>query len=337
MITKEQPLLSVIVLCYNIEQFIDKCVSSIVRQTYSNLEILLIDDGSTDNSGTLCDAWQKQDKRIRVIHQQNAGSSCARKRGVESATAGYITFVDADDWIDKNMYTNMMSALLSTNSDIAQCGYCKVYKDGRIEHGNHENKAGSIEIVGREEGVLLILDDKKWKSYLWNKIFKKHLFDHVVFPKDLNAGEDMVSHDLFHHASQSVYLADEYCFYYQREGSLIRTDSISSRIKLQLQYARNLYSRYLFVKRHLQYHSMFQAVKERTMVESVISLRNMVVYPQHASMDCFQLLTKWLKAIPLSKRDALSLGFKLDIILVKINPKLFKTVRELYSFIKKRT
>ena len=332
MTTNEQPLLSVIVPCYNAEKYIDKCISSIIGQTYPNLEILLIDDGSVDNTGSLCDAWQKQDTRIQVIHQQNAGSSYAKKKGVESATAEYISFVDVDDWIDKNMYADMMSALLSTNSDIAQCGYCKVYENGNIEHCSKESDTGSIEIVGGVEGVLLILDDKKWKSYLWNKIFKKILFDHVVFPKDMNRGEDMISHDLFHHASQSVYLPDEYYFYYQSDGSLLRTDSISSQIKLQYQYAQNVYSRYLFVQKYPQYHSMLQAIKEKTMVEGIITLRQMVAYPQYTSDEHFQLQAQWLRKIPLSKRDALSRGFKLDILLLKIHTGLYKMVRKLYSF-----
>ena len=330
----EQPLLAVIVPCYNAERYINKCVSSIIGQTYPKLEIILINDGSTDNTSTLCEAWQKQDTRIRVIHQQNTGSSYARKKGVENATADYVTFVDADDWIDKNMYTDMMSALLSTNSDIAQCGYCKVY-DKASPPAPLQKSGENPEITGRKEGVLLILEDKKWKSYLWNKIFKKHLFENIVFPKDLNRGEDMICHDLFHLASQSVYLPDEYYYYYQSNGSLLRTDDIGSQIKLQYQYTQNVYSRYLFVKRNPQYYSMLQIIKERTMVEAVITLRQMIEYPQYASNDHFQSQSRWLRAIPLSKSDALSFGFKLDILLLKTHPKLYKMVRKFYAFIKK--
>jgi len=334
MIKNESPLLTVIVPCYNAEKYIDRCVSSIVGQTYPNLEILLIDDGSADNTGALCDTWQKQDSRIRVVHQLNAGSSYTRKKGIESATADYVTFVDADDWIDKNMYAGMMSALLSTNSDIAQCGFCIVNENASPL--NHiKKRVEKPEIVGREEGVLLILDDKKWKSYMWNKIFKKHLFDHVVFPKDMNRGEDMICHDLFHHASQCVYLPGEYYYYFQSVGSLLRTQDVESQIKLQYQYAQNVYSRYLFVKKYPQYHSMLQTIKERAMVEGVITLRQMVAYPQFTSGEHFQLQSKWLRAIPLSKNDALSFGFKLDIFLLKIHPKLYKLVRKFYTFIKK--
>jgi len=98
----QQSLLSDVVPCYNVEKYLDKCISSIVSQTYTNLEILLIDDSSPDNSGMMCDAWQDRDKLTRVIHKQNEGSSFARKTEVDNTTAEYVTFVDSDDWIDEN-------------------------------------------------------------------------------------------------------------------------------------------------------------------------------------------------------------------------------------------
>ena len=102
------PLLSVIVPCYNVEKYLDKCIASIGAQTYANLEIILIDDGSADRTGELCDVWQARDPRIKVIHKQNEGSSYARKTGVENATAEYFAFVDSDDWIDPYMYSDMI-------------------------------------------------------------------------------------------------------------------------------------------------------------------------------------------------------------------------------------
>ena len=103
-----QPLLTVIVPCYNVEKYVDKSVASVVGQTYNNLEILLINDGSTDQTRERCDEWQKKDQRIRVINKQNEGLSYVRKTGIENATAEYVTFVDVDDWISLDMYADMM-------------------------------------------------------------------------------------------------------------------------------------------------------------------------------------------------------------------------------------
>ena len=208
----DQPLLSVIVPYYNVENYIDKCISSIAGQIYSNLEILLINDGSTDNTAMLCDAWQKKDERIKVIHQQNEGASTTRKNGVKLALGDYITFVDADDWIDKNMYADLMSALLATNSDIAHCDFCIVYEDGRMEHRVQERKTAH-KIMDRTEGVIMVISDRKWRSALFCKVYKKKLFDIVEFPRGRVYGEDMIIHEIFHQASQTVFIDREYYFY----------------------------------------------------------------------------------------------------------------------------
>ena len=329
-----KPILSVIVPCYNAEKYVDKCISSIVNQTYTNLEILLIDDDSTDETGKICNAWQAKEQRIRVIHKQNEGTSMARKTGVEHATAEYITFVDADDWIEKNMYTDMMAALLSTNSDIAQCGYRKIFEDGRIENYPDESKSDSFEVLDREKGVFLILEDKIWKSFMWNKIFKKCLFDHVVFPKGLDVAEDFINHTLFHLASQSVFLPNVYYSYYQRDGSLLNYNTIQNKINHIYQFSQNLYGRYLFVEQHPEYHSMLQHVQRRVFTHGFRLLRNMVIYPKNASDEWFKTQTRQLRSITLPRKNELSLGLKLDLFLLKIHPKCFKIIRKLYCFFK---
>ena len=328
------PLLSVIVPCYNLEEYVDKCVSSIVGQTYSNLEILLIDDGSSDNTGVLCDLWQEKDQRIRVVHKPNEGLSYARKTGIEHTTADYVTFVDVDDWISPDMYADMMSALLTTHSDIAQCGYCMVY-DETSSPPLHQNRSAKFEIVSREEGVLLILDDKKWKSFLWNKIFKKRLFDHVTFHKGLNLGEDFISHDLFHQASQSVYLPDEYYFYNQRKGSMLNSNNISSKMKKEYDFSQAIYSRYLFVTQHPQYHRMLQDAQKRVIIHGFRFLRDMMVYPKSASKEWFDTQARQLRSIAVPRKNILSRGLKLDLFLLKIHPKCFIIFRKLYYMIKK--
>ena len=330
-----QPLLSVIVPCCNVEKYIEKCISSIVEQTYPNLEILLVNDGSADQTGTLCDAWQEKDERIRVIHKQNEGVSYARKTGLESATAKYVTFVDADDWIDKNMYANMMAALLSTNSDIAQCNVFIVFEDGRKELYDNELKTDTFEVIERTEGVLLILDDKKWRSWMWNKIFKKNLFDHIVFPNEIYYEDVRILHVLFHHAAQSVYLNHAYYFYYQRMGSALNTDTIRKKLETDSQWANVSYDRYLFVKQHPQYHKKLSCVKNRALIAGVNSLRNMAKFPHFFPDDSFHSQSQLIRSIPLLRRDAVPFFFKLDLLVLKIFPCFYKPYRKLALFVKK--
>ena len=331
-----QPLLSVIVPCYNVEKYVDKCISSIVNQNYPNIEIILIDDGSTDSTGVLCDAWQGRDSRIRVIHKQNEGSSYARKTGVENATAEYITFVDSDDWIDKNMYINMLNALLSTNSDIAQCGVCDAYEDGRIEYRTSEHKDGSFEIFDRTNGVLLITKDKEWISYLGNKIFKKHLFCHIEFPKGRGACEDVsIMHILFHHVSQSVYLRDEYYYYFRRSGSITIPQSLSSKMKNWFDAFNAFYERYCFVEQYPEYYSGLIYVKNEVISSGIRALRNSIIYPQYFPKDYSNSLQKQLNAVSFIRKDILKESItplmRVEISIFFISPTFYKRLIILYT------
>ena len=128
---ENQPLISVIVPVYKVEKYLHRCVDSILNQTYRNLEIILVDDGSPDNCGTICDEYAAKDSRIRVIHQENAGVSAARNAGLDACTGEYVAFVDSDDYIMPEMYETMLSALLEKNVDICVCQWQYEYADGR--------------------------------------------------------------------------------------------------------------------------------------------------------------------------------------------------------------
>ena len=318
----DQPLLTVIVPCYNVESYIERCILSIVNQTYINLEILLINDGSTDETGDICNAWQKIDPRIKVIHQQNEGSSFARKAGVENASAEYITFVDADDWIDRDMYENMMSALLSTNSDIAQCDFCHAYEDGGIEDTKFHHNDASIEIVERIKGVLLILESNKWQSYMWNKIFKKHLFNHIEFPKGRRISEDTtIMHILFHHAKQTVYLQAKYYNYLLRYGSLTdKTDNMVLKMKNLDDTYKAFYERYGFVSQHPEYHDCLLLIKNNVFCRGMRLFRYSIIYPQYFPPNYSNLLHKQLNSIQFARKDIIK---ELITPLIRIETSVF--------------
>jgi len=321
------PLLSIIVPCYNVETYADKCIGSIVAQQYSNLEIILIDDGSTDMTGAICDAWQERDSRIRVIHKANEGSSFARKTGIEYATAEYVTFVDADDWIDENMYVDLITVLLSTNSDIAQCGVCDVYEDGRIHHRSFKGEEGAFQIFGRIEGVLLILRDQTWKSYMWNKIFKKTLFNQIVFPRDMVYCEDFVMmHELFHRSSQTVFLNKNYYFYFQRTGSICYPVDLQFKLKKNLDFSDAYFERYSFVEKNPEYHDALPFVKNQVAVTGIRALTYLTIYPQYCDKEYFRAKSKQICAMTFCEKEKLPLRIKIRLELLKISPKLFMSV-----------
>lgn len=122
-------VISVIVPVYKVEKFLDRCINSIIQQTFTNLEIILVDDGSPDRSGEICDEWKMKDKRIRVIHKENGGLSDARNKGLDVATGDYVAFIDSDDWIDPDMFQLLYDATQKYQADIAECSWRCIYSD----------------------------------------------------------------------------------------------------------------------------------------------------------------------------------------------------------------
>lgn len=122
-------LVSIIVPVYKVEQYLSRCVDSILQQSYSNLEIILVDDGSPDSCGMICDEYQKKDSRVQVIHKSNGGLSDARNYGIEAAQGKYLAFVDSDDWLDFDMIDILYRVLTSQDADIAECSYRNLYAD----------------------------------------------------------------------------------------------------------------------------------------------------------------------------------------------------------------
>ena len=322
-----QPLLTIIVPCYNVEKYVDKCISSIVNQTYPNLEILLIDDGSTDSTGAICDAWQERYERIWVIHKQNEGLPYARKTGIENMSAEYVTFVDADDWIDVNMYADMMAVLLSTNSDIVQCDLCDVFEDGRMVHYGNEHQTGKSKIVGHTEGVLSILE--KWFPSMCNKIFKKSLFDGIVFPKERSLAEDFISLYLFHRASQSVYLHNEYYFYRQRKGSISNPVDTTSQMKNYRDKFDAVFEHYSFVEQHPEYHAVLLLFKYKAIKAGLTLLQNIIVFPQYFTDEYFMLKAEQLRSIPFKHDDTIQRNLTIQLYVLKISPQLYKFLKML--------
>lgn len=132
-------LISIIIPVYNVEKYIGKCIDSLIKQKYDNLEIILIDDGSSDNSGEICDKYAKKDKRIKVIHKKNSGQADSRNIGISKASGKYIGFVDSDDYIDKDYYNRLYKTLVKNNADVVTCKYQNVYNDDyrKEEIGNN--------------------------------------------------------------------------------------------------------------------------------------------------------------------------------------------------------
>ncbi len=172
-------LISIIIPVYKVEEYLDECIQSIVNQTHQNLEIILVDDGSPDNCPKICDDWAKKDARIRVIHQKNAGAAAARNAGLDAANGDYIGFVDSDDYIAKDMYERLLTALKSGNVGGACCLFYRVSPNGEIVQDNHS--FGQSRVVSVKESLDMCFYNII-SNALWCKLFKRSVFDGVRLP-----------------------------------------------------------------------------------------------------------------------------------------------------------
>lgn len=169
-------MISVIVPVYNVEPYLVKCLDSILAQTYRDLEILLIDDGSTDQCGQICDEYAKTDSRISVIHTENRGLAAARNQGLDHASGAYIGFVDSDDWIEPEMYECMMKTAEETDADVVECGCI-------LEFSNTSRKNNAVEQTVCGTDAIEALIRGEIKEQVWNKLWKRRLFENAVFPE----------------------------------------------------------------------------------------------------------------------------------------------------------
>lgn len=214
--------LSVIIPVFRTEKYLEKCLLSVLSQSYPDLEIILVDDGSDDSCPAICDKYASEYEKIKVIHKSNGGLSSARNVGLEKATGDFVTFVDSDDYIENDMYSYMMSA--RENCDIVCCSHF-VEKDGK------KTKAPSFEektVLDTDSAVREILKDGKVKNYVWNKIFRRELFSDVRFPEGMAFEDIPVTPVLFTKANLVCVLPDAKYNYIIRSDSISKTESIAN-------------------------------------------------------------------------------------------------------------
>lgn len=205
--------ISIIVPVYNVEKYLDECVKSLLVQTHTDLEILLIDDGSKDNSGKICDEWAKRDSRIFVFHKENGGASDARNYGLCHATGDYVGFVDSDDYIMPQMYERLLELSKQCDADISVINVAKLYCDGSLVKGN-QNKG--IIIWNTVDCVRdYFSDNHKYPHSVCCKLCKKHLFDDIAFPKGLNIEDTNMSLLVMQKSERIIQDFDSYMYIYR--------------------------------------------------------------------------------------------------------------------------
>lgn len=236
----EKELISIIVPIYNVEKYLNKCVESILKQTYDNLEIILVDDGSLDNCGNICDEYAKKDSRIIVLHKTNGGLSDARNKGINIAKGKYIGFVDSDDYIDNDMFEILYNLCKNNNADISMISYKEIENEIIInENSNYTNKVFKYNNI---EAIKELLKDEKIKNYAWNKLYKKELFDGIEYPIKMAYEDVGTTYKLFEKAKKIIWY-DIPKYNYIRRGTSIVSKNTYKNLKdfIDLSYQRYNY------------------------------------------------------------------------------------------------
>lgn len=219
---REQSLISIIIPVYKTEQYLRACVDSVLAQTYQNLEVILVDDGSPDGSGTICDEYAARDPRVRVIHQENGGSSAARNAGLDAAKGAYIGFVDADDYIEPNMYQALYRRIQETGADIAQCRHRAVAENGSLLAISPDAEDGVLDrkeaIKGLFTGPVQFVD--------WDKLYSRDILGDIRFDLRYPICEDMLfNYQLLKKSKRIALMRDVYYTYVQYPFSQSNTYS----------------------------------------------------------------------------------------------------------------
>lgn len=273
------PLISIIIPFYNCENYLVRCLDSVASQTYNNLEIILVNDGSTDNSLEICERYLENDSRIKIINKEHGGVASARNAGLDAVTGEYIGFVDSDDYINENMYMELYNALIHNNCDVATCNFYRVYGEDYFVDYTFPYK--NI-ILNREEAIKSILLDKELRVYLWTKLFPKKAFENVRFPEGREYEDIDVSIKTLENVDSIIFLNKFFYNYVNRVDS-IDNNYDEKNVKDSIEMA---YFRYKYVKDN--YNDL--------LLYNVISLIERFHYT-YINIDDYDLLKEYIYVI----------------------------------------
>lgn len=288
------PKISIIVPVYKVEQYLDRCVESILAQTFTDFELILVDDGSPDNCPQMCDEWAKKDCRIVVIHKPNEGVSIARNAALDIAKGEYIAFCDSDDYWGTNYLKNMYDAMVSSNADMVVSKYTTFYENGDIkEDAVLKHAIGITKIPTKEERIrYLYTYDRLHGWEVWTRLFKKSIIDthQIRFPTTCkNYAEDMgfvLAYNLYANVIQSIDNL-EY-FYMIRFGSMMRNSKNVIKVDEMNEVSKWFYQKYIDV---------FNSKKQKLAYAIMHFLILRVEYIRLVGTEKYQYLRKYLDTI----------------------------------------
>lgn len=302
--------ISVIVPIYKVEDYLHRCVDSIINQTYTNLEIILVDDGSPDNCPMICDEYAKKDSRIRVVHKKNGGLSDARNAGLDIATGEYIMFIDSDDFVDTEMMGSMMRNMIDDNVDMVVCNIKYVYEDREVVKYNQSDR-----ILDRYEAMEEYLKDGVVQAVAWNKLYKKSLINNMRYKVGKTNEDEFFTYKIVDKTEKIYYNSRPFYNYIQRDSSIMGKYSIK-----RLDGVEASYERLNFIKK--KYPTLYEKEK-KTFVNLCIYSYQMILREPNLDKDKQgrKTLNNYRKKIKFNKTELKNYSYKdkLKIYLSKIS------------------
>lgn len=303
-------MISVIVPVYKVEDYLERCITSIVDQTYKNLEIILIDDGSPDHCGEICDGWSRKDDRIKVIHKENGGLSDARNAGMKIATGEYTAFVDSDDWIHKDMLKVLLEVQEETKGDIVECKAQICFnKEDDMEIGNLSEI--DISIFNTEKSLQNLINEHPLHQTVWNKLYRTEVIKDILFPYGKYHEDEFWTYQVFARAEKVAYVDIPLYYYFQRQDSIMgqalslkRLDALEGRFH-RYQFIQNNYPELeLSAKKNLFFICVYYCQKalvskENDVIQTFFSdtqkILNAIHFTKKELINCSQKEKIWIK------------------------------------------
>lgn len=317
------PLVSVIIPVYNTEKYLNQCINSVLAQTLSDIEVLLIDDGSTDGSGKICDDYARKDKRIHIIHTSNQGVSHARNRGLDQAKGEYISFIDSDDWIDPDMIATLYRLIQTHHADLSTCGYIIEDENGSVIY-NIKEKA--IYTLNKWDAIYSLFHDKyyKYKGNLCDKLYNKSIIERqqLKFNEKIYYNEDRLFIFQYMNFCESIaYTTLPYYHYIMRSTSAMNlAQNIYQEKACTFMDAFNI-----MTSLSISYPVAIRKVISIDYIKSSISF-----FTRHSQQIPFTLLLKRLSIIMKNNYSFLSLSQKLKYTFLSIKVMILVLYKHLF-------
>lgn len=213
--------ISIIVPVYKVEKYLNKCVDSLICQTYQNLEIILVDDGSPDNCPKICDEYAKKDSRVKVVHKENGGLSDARNAGMKEITGEYVSFIDSDDYVSIDFFESLFNVMNKTQSDIVECSVLKVYEGRENDRSETNSNTEEVKVFNTEDALKNLILDVLFRQHVWNKLYKASVVKDILFEKGKLNEDEFWTYQVFGNAKKVARYEKSMYFYLQRQGSIM--------------------------------------------------------------------------------------------------------------------